>query len=115
MEPTRWACFRYKAQACRLSFPPSFIPSGTLVRDFTLAAFSYLSGRLLDSWEGGWSPPSFDCHSPFFPPSFDCGFPFPPSFVPSSFFFFFTGLALATVASGDIIRGMCGVICKVPV
>ncbi len=52
MEPTRWACFRYGAQACRLSFLSSYVPSGTLVRDFTLVALSYLSGRPSGGGEG---------------------------------------------------------------
>ena len=41
-EPTRWACFRYGAQARRLSFPSFYVPSGTLVRDFKLVSLSYL-------------------------------------------------------------------------
>ncbi len=29
MQPTRGAYFQYGAQACRLSFPSSYVPSGT--------------------------------------------------------------------------------------
>ncbi len=65
MEPTHWACFRYGAQACRLSFPSSFVPSGMLVRDFTLVSFSYLPGRLPDSWEGACLLPLSTVTSPF--------------------------------------------------
>ncbi len=31
MEPTHGACFQYGAQACRLSFPSSYVPLGTPV------------------------------------------------------------------------------------
>ncbi len=44
------ACFQYGAQACRLSFPFFYIPSGTPVGDLALVTFFYLfreaSGRL---------------------------------------------------------------------
>ncbi len=42
VQPTCWACFRYGAQACRLSFPSSYVPSGTPARGFGLVLFSYL-------------------------------------------------------------------------
>ncbi len=37
-----WVCFWYRAQACRLSFPSSYVSSGTLARDFKLFQPSYL-------------------------------------------------------------------------
>ncbi len=62
MEPTRGACFQYGAQACRLSFPSSYIPSGTPVRDLVSVALSFLF-REVSGWLGrGGSPPSFDCY-----------------------------------------------------
>ncbi len=42
VEPTRWACFRYGAQARRLSFLSSYVSSGTPARDFKLFSFSYM-------------------------------------------------------------------------
>ncbi len=45
-------CFQYGAQACRLSFPSSYVPSGTPVRDLVLVAFSYLF-REVSGWLGG--------------------------------------------------------------
>ncbi len=44
VEPTRGACFQYGAQARRLSFPSSYIPSGTPARGFGLVLLSYLFG-----------------------------------------------------------------------
>ncbi len=105
MEPTRGACFQYGAQACRLSFPSSFVPSGTRVRDFALVAFSYPSGRCPVDRGGAGPLPLSTVTSPF-PLSFHYGFPFPPSFVPNSFFSFLPDLALAAVASRDIL-GEC--------
>ncbi len=114
MEPTSGACFQYGAQACRLSFPSSHVPSGTLVRDFTLVAFSYPSRRFPVGWGGAGLLPLSTVTS-LSPPSFDCGFPFPPSFILNSFFSFLLGLALAAVASRDILGEMSGVIFQVPV
>ncbi len=65
VEPTRWACFQYGAQARRLSFPSSYVPSGTLVRDFTLVAFSYLSGRPSVGGEGAGFLPLSTVTPPF--------------------------------------------------
>ncbi len=39
MEPTCWACFRYGAQAHRLSVLSSYIPSGTRAMDLKLFLF----------------------------------------------------------------------------
>ncbi len=112
VEPTCWACFRYGAQACRLSFPSSYVPSGTLVRDFMLVALSYLFRACVISPGGflvvgrDWFPPSFDCHSPLLPPSFDCDFRFPPSFVPGFLLLLSSGPGsryggLAEISSGE--------------
>ncbi len=89
MEPTRWTRFQYGAQACRLSFPSFYVPSGTLVRDFKLVPLSYLFGACVIPPGGllmvgkGLVSSVFRLPLPFFPPSFDCDFLFPPSFVPS--------------------------------
>ncbi len=42
VESTCWACFRYRAQARRLSFLSSYISSGTPARDSKLFRLSYL-------------------------------------------------------------------------
>ena len=42
MEPTRWVCFWYGAQARRLSFLSSYIPSGMPARGFRLSQLSSL-------------------------------------------------------------------------
>ncbi len=105
MEPTRGAYFRYEAQACRLSFPSSYVHSGTPVRDLTLVALSYLSGRL----GRGWSPPSFDCYS---------SLPFPPSFVPNFLLLLSSGPGsrydgLAEISSKECLMFLSESRCKV--
>ena len=59
MEPTCWACFQYRAQAYRLSFPSFHVPSGTPAKDSKWLWLSrstlnlyYSSGRLSGGWEG---------------------------------------------------------------
>ncbi len=42
MEPTCWACFRYGAQALKLSVLSSYTLSGMLAKDFELFLFPYL-------------------------------------------------------------------------
>ncbi len=83
--------FSVQCTARRLSFPSSYISSGTLARDFKLSQFSYLfvSVRI---------PPSFECH-----------FSFPPSFVPSFLLLLSSRLAshedeLAGMPSGVSVR-----------
>ncbi len=87
-----WACFWYRAKARRLSFPSSYVSSGTQAKDFKLFPFPCQTAACC-SFPGGlflvrrrWFPLSFDCHS-WLPPSFDCEFSIPPSLVPSLLFF----------------------------
>ncbi len=103
MEPTRCACFRYGAQACRLSFPSSYVPSGTLVRGFTLVALSYLFRAYIISPGGflvvgkGLVSSLFRLSLPLFLPSSTVTFRFVPLSSLASYFFFLPDLALATM------------------
>ena len=101
VEPTRGACFQYGAQARKLSFPSSYVPSGTPARGFGLVPLSHLFATCVIP-PGGFLMVGkvlvsslFRLSLSLFPPSFDWGFPFPPSLVPSFLLFFLPDLAPA--------------------
>ncbi len=103
MEPTRWACFRYGAQACRLSLPSFYVPMGMPVRDFKLVPLSYLFGACVISLGGllmagkGLVSSLFRLSLPFFLPLSTVTSRFLPLSFLASYFFLLPGLTPVTM------------------